>query len=602
MSAMKTEEDANGTSTANGGGRGGVCEEGSVTVLSPTDLSEMLAAGTKEVHEKAENTEFVKDFLKGRIRKELFKLGHVALFFTYSAMEEEIERNKEHPHFAPLYFPHELHRRDALARDLEFFYGEDWQSRIRISPATQRYVDRIRQVGRDQPALLVAHAYTRYMGDLSGGQVLRKVAQRALKLPPTGEGLSFYEFDGIHSAKAFKQLYRSRMNELELDTHTKSRVVEEANLAFQFNMEIFGELEEVGKTLQDDVLDAAPAHGEIQGDVSQCPYHAAKTAASNGSSYVCQVAMTVLKNPSGQVLLAAWIAALAGLAAWYLMSGGSRSEETSRGGMSEDTQIWQTGAVCPSAIIPHVDQIINPVCAKSARFEGSVSEMLICLTLLLVSGITDSRSEQFVVVGPADPVLAVAGEDVILPCSVNPSISVVDMRVEWFRPDLKDSVHLYDEHEDRNADQIQSYRGRTKLIHQELQRGDASLKLSTVRVSDEGRYKCFIQSKSRYDDVTVDVRVEAVGRPPVITVVGFDGSGGFHLQCESEGWYPEPDLEWLDSEGVSLSSETTETHRNTDRFNVKHTITVYDSNDKIHCRIKLRHHMLETLINTTSKY
>jgi len=99
---------------------------------------------------------------------------------------------------------------------------------------------------------------------------------------------------------------------------------------------------------------------------------------------------------------------------------------------------------------------------------------------------------------------------VILPCSVNPSISVVDMRVEWFRLDLKDSqlVHLYEDHEDRNTSQIQSYRGRTKLVHQELQRGNASLKLSTVRVSDEGSYKCFIQSKSRYDDVTVDVRVE----------------------------------------------------------------------------------------------
>lgn len=41
----------------------------------PDDLSEMLAAGTKEVHEKAENTQFVKDFLKGRIRKELFKVS-----------------------------------------------------------------------------------------------------------------------------------------------------------------------------------------------------------------------------------------------------------------------------------------------------------------------------------------------------------------------------------------------------------------------------------------------------------------------------------------------------------------------------------------------
>lgn len=42
---------------------------------SPEDLSELLAAGTKEVHEKAENTQFVKDFLRGRIRKELFKVS-----------------------------------------------------------------------------------------------------------------------------------------------------------------------------------------------------------------------------------------------------------------------------------------------------------------------------------------------------------------------------------------------------------------------------------------------------------------------------------------------------------------------------------------------
>ncbi|XP_051743784.1 butyrophilin subfamily 1 member A1-like isoform X2 [Ctenopharyngodon idella] len=225
----------------------------------------------------------------------------------------------------------------------------------------------------------------------------------------------------------------------------------------------------------------------------------------------------------------------------------------------------------------------------------------ICLTLLLVRAITDSRSEQYEVVGPADPVLAVAGEDVILPCSVKPNISAVDMRVEWFRLDLKDSqlVHLYEDHEDRNTDQIQSYRGRTKLNPQELQRGNASLKLSSIRVSDEGHYKCFIQSKSWYDDATVDVKVEAVGSPPVITVDGFDRSGGLHLLCESEGWYPEPDLEWLDSEGVSLSSGTTETHRNTEGFSLKHTVTVYHTG-KIHCRVKMKHHMLETLIDTSN--
>uniref|UniRef100_A0A671PZE4 Ig-like domain-containing protein n=1 Tax=Sinocyclocheilus anshuiensis TaxID=1608454 RepID=A0A671PZE4_9TELE len=140
-----------------------------------------------------------------------------------------------------------------------------------------------------------------------------------------------------------------------------------------------------------------------------------------------------------------------------------------------------------------------------------------------------SFTEQYEVVGPAEPVFAVAGEDAILPCSVKPSISVVDMRVEWFRLDLKDSqpVHLYEDHEDRNTDQIQSYRGRTKLIHQELQRGDASLKLSSVRVSDEGLYKCFIQSRSWYDDATVNVRD------------GFS-SGCFYFEVQVKGqtkWY-----------------------------------------------------------------
>ncbi|XP_026095739.1 butyrophilin subfamily 1 member A1-like [Carassius auratus] len=224
------------------------------------------------------------------------------------------------------------------------------------------------------------------------------------------------------------------------------------------------------------------------------------------------------------------------------------------------------------------------------------------LTLLVIIGITDSRSEQYEVVGPVDPVIALAGEDVILPCSVKPNISVVDMRVEWFRSDLKDSelVHLYEDHDDRNTNQSQSYRGRTKLNHEELQRGDASLKLSSAQVSDEGRYRCLIQSKSWSGNATVDVSVEAVGSPPVITVDGFDQSGGLLLQCESEGWYPEPVLEWLNSEGGRLSSETEERHRNEDGFGVKHSVTVYERDSKIHCRVKLKHRMLETLIIATS--
>ncbi|XP_066546245.1 heme oxygenase 2 [Amia ocellicauda] len=318
MPAEKAEEPGVAQEVPNGGGV--VYEDNEEEEkVHPEDLSELLKEGTKESHEKAENTQFVKDFLRGRIRKELFKLATVALYYTYTALEEEMERNKEHPQFAPLYFPAELHRHEALRRDLEFFFGADWEERVRCSDATRRYVDRIHEVGRDAPALLVAHAYTRYMGDLSGGQVLKKVAQRALRLPSTGEGLHFYSFDNISSAKEFKQLYRGRMNELELDPDTKARVVEEANRAFRFNMEVFDELDVIGQTIKDEVLDGGLPVYEGKGDISKCPYYAAKMAASGGSSYACQMAMLVLRHPTGQVLLAACVAALAGVLAWYFM-------------------------------------------------------------------------------------------------------------------------------------------------------------------------------------------------------------------------------------------------------------------------------------------
>ncbi|XP_073714026.1 butyrophilin-like protein 3 [Misgurnus anguillicaudatus] len=92
---------------------------------------------------------------------------------------------------------------------------------------------------------------------------------------------------------------------------------------------------------------------------------------------------------------------------------------------------------------------------------------------------------------------------------------------------------------------------------------------------------------------------ETVGSPPLITVDGFDVSGGLHLQCESKGWNPKPELVWLNSKGVTLTSETTDKQRDTDGFRVKHMITVYNRDSKYHCRVKLRHHMMETQIITS---
>ncbi|XP_071300524.1 heme oxygenase 2 isoform X1 [Agelaius tricolor] len=286
--------------------------------VSPMDLSELLKEGTKESHDRAENTQFVKDFLKGRIKKELFKLATVALYFTYSALEEEMDHNKDNPLFAPLYFPVELHRREALAKDLKYFYGEDWKEKIQCSEATQQYVDRIHHVGQHEPELLVAHAYTRYMGDLSGGQVLKKVAQRALKLPSTEEGIQFYVFDNISNAQQFKQLYRARMNALDLDKNTKERIVEEANKAFRFNMQVFDELDKVGRSLGEEAQDGGVPVHDGKGDIRKCPYYADKLGTASPSCPF-HAAVGLARQPLVQLVLAACMAVAAGAAAWYIL-------------------------------------------------------------------------------------------------------------------------------------------------------------------------------------------------------------------------------------------------------------------------------------------
>lgn len=184
------------------------------------------------------------------------ELVMASLYHIYDALEEEIEHNKENPVYTPLYFPEELHRRAALEQDMAFWYGPRWQEAIPYTQATKRYVRRLQQVGRFEPELLVAHAYTRYMGDLSGGQVLKKIAQKALDLPSSGEGLAFFTFPNVANATKFKQLYRSRMNTLEMTPEVKQRVLEEAKTAFLLNIQLF---EEVQELLTQDTKDQRPS-------------------------------------------------------------------------------------------------------------------------------------------------------------------------------------------------------------------------------------------------------------------------------------------------------------------------------------------------------
>ena len=205
------------------------------------NLATQLREGTKKSHTMAENVGFIKCFLKGVVEKASYRKLVGNFYFVYGAMEEEMMKLKDHPVISQIYFP-ELNREKTLEKDLYYYYGPNWRQEVKLSPAGEEYVKRIHQVAKEQPELLVAHSYTRYMGDLSGGQILKNIAQKAMNLEE-GSGTAFYNFENIPDEKAFKVQYRQALDELNVDQATADQIVVEANDAFKLNMKMFQELE-----------------------------------------------------------------------------------------------------------------------------------------------------------------------------------------------------------------------------------------------------------------------------------------------------------------------------------------------------------------------
>jgi heme oxygenase len=213
------------------------------------NLATLLREGTKQSHTAAENTAFMKCFLKGIVEIEPFRKLTANLYFVYSVLEEEMRRHLDNPAVKGMYFP-ELNRTAKLEADLAYYYGDNWREIIAPIPEGKVYVDRILEVSKTKPELLVAHAYTRYMGDLSGGQSLRNIARSALDLPPD-KGTGLHEFDAFPTPdkrRAFKFKYRDALNAISVDDETAQQIVDEAQLAFQLNRDVMHGLEDEVKT------------------------------------------------------------------------------------------------------------------------------------------------------------------------------------------------------------------------------------------------------------------------------------------------------------------------------------------------------------------
>jgi len=222
--------------------------------VPPGPRSESWRAGSRAEHAAAESSAFVTDLVAGRASAAGYLAYLRRLRVVYRALERALDGCRDHSAVAAV-DDRGLRRLAALDADLRHWSDDAPPGPAPAgpapaargagdvgSPAAEAYRSRI-EAARRAPHLLVAHHYTRYLGDLSGGQVLARALRRGFPDRSfDGGGLDFYSFDQIAAPVPWKRAYRERLDGLRVDAEQDAAMLAEVREAFRLNHALLDEV------------------------------------------------------------------------------------------------------------------------------------------------------------------------------------------------------------------------------------------------------------------------------------------------------------------------------------------------------------------------
>ena len=202
-------------------------------------FSAALRAATWADHQRAEQAPYVRALVAGELDLEGYARMVDQHWHIYRELEAASATMQADP-VAGAFVAPELLRLGALEADLAALRGPEWAARSEPLPATTAYCERLRDVAHDWPGGFVAHHYTRYLGDLSGGQFIGRVVRRHHDLGDAGT--AFYRFDGIDDPAAYRAAYRDRLDAAAWDPGEQARIIDEIGVAYALNTAVFDDL------------------------------------------------------------------------------------------------------------------------------------------------------------------------------------------------------------------------------------------------------------------------------------------------------------------------------------------------------------------------
>uniref|UniRef100_I3N4A6 Butyrophilin-like protein 1 n=1 Tax=Ictidomys tridecemlineatus TaxID=43179 RepID=I3N4A6_ICTTR len=209
------------------------------------------------------------------------------------------------------------------------------------------------------------------------------------------------------------------------------------------------------------------------------------------------------------------------------------------------------------------------------------------LPLLLLVSTQCSTVSGFSVNGPAEPIMALLGEDVTLPCQLYPEQSAAHMHIWWYRAQISPAVLVVQNGQEQSGEQMLEYRGRTKLVGDSISQGHVALLIQHVKASDNGQYRCRFQDGDISQEAIIELNVIGLGSIPHVHMTGLK-EGGIQVLCSSGGWFPSPKVQWKDMAGAKLPSLSESQTQDWDGlFHVKSSLVVTDSSlSNVTCSIQ----------------
>jgi heme oxygenase len=213
------------------------------TVESPAPgVAALLREATDAQHRTAESRPFMTALMGGDLDLRAYTLYLAQFARIYAALESRDTVASD----PSVLQDRRLDRAPAIEDDLVALGAPDWRESIPALPATTAYENRLRAIARAEPLRLVAHHYTRYLGDLSGGQVMATMLRR--HYGATDEQLSYFRFDELGALVPYKRGYRDALDALDLTDAEREILVGEARAAFDANTAVFDDLHAVTPT------------------------------------------------------------------------------------------------------------------------------------------------------------------------------------------------------------------------------------------------------------------------------------------------------------------------------------------------------------------